>query len=85
METIESGVHISGSEIGIYASDSPFRNTITNNGWVISEDGAPIITCAETKLTAPRITVSDAFIIGGLAWKPGEDKHVRLLKYGRLS
>lgn len=85
VETIESGVHISGSEIGIYASDSPFRNTITNNGWVISEDGAPIITCAETKLTAPRITVSDAFIIGGLAWKPGEDKHVRLLKYGRLS
>ena len=85
VETIESGVHISGSEIGIYASDSPFRNTITNNGWVISEDGSPIITCAETKLTAPRITVSDAFIIGGLAWKPGEDKHVRLLKYGRLS
>lgn len=85
VETIESGVHISGSEIGIYASDSPFRNTITNNGWVISEDGAPIITCAETKLTAPRITVSDAFIIGGLAWKTGEDKHVRLLKYGRLS
>ena len=85
VETIESGVHIEGSEIGIYTSDSPFRNTITNNGWVISEDGAPIITCAETKLTAPRITVSDAFIIGGLAWKPGEDKHVRLLKYGRLS
>lgn len=85
VETIESGVHISGSEIGIYASDSPFRNTITNNGWVISEDGAPIITCAETKLTAPRIKVSDAFIIGGLAWNPGEDKHVRLLKYGRLS
>ena len=52
---------------------------------MISEDGAPIITCAETKLTAPRITVSDAFIIGGLAWKSGEDKHVRLLKYGRLS
>ena len=85
VETIESGVHIEGSEIGIYTSDSPFRNTITNNGWVISEDGAPIITCAETKLTAPRIMVSDAFIIGGLAWKPGTDKHVRLLKYGRLS
>lgn len=85
VETIESGVHIAGSEIGIYTSDSPFRNTITNNGWVISEDGAPIITCAETKLTAPRVMVSDAFIIGGLAWKPGEDKHVRLLKYGRLS
>lgn len=85
VETIESGVHIAGSEIGIYTSDSPFRNTITNNGWVISEDGAPIITCAETKLTAPRVMVSDAFIIGGLAWKPGEDGHVRLLKYGRLS
>lgn len=83
VETIESGVHISGAEIGIYTGDSPFRNTITNSGWVISEDGAPIITCAETKLTAPRIVVSDALMIGGLAWKPGTDGHVRLLKYGR--
>jgi phage minor structural protein len=83
VKTIESGVHIEGSTIGIYASDSPYKNTITNDGWIISEDGQPIITCAETKLSAPRVQVTDAFIIGDLAWKPGSDKHLRLLKYGR--
>ncbi len=83
VQTIESGVHISGSEIGIYSSDSPYRNTITNDGWKITENGAPVITCAETKLTAPRVQVTDALIIGDLAWKPSSDKHLRLLKYGR--
>ena len=83
VKTIESGVHIEGSTIGIYSSNSPYKNTITNDGWVISEDGQPIITCAETKLSAPRVQVTDAFIIGNLAWKPGSDNHLRLLKYGR--
>ena len=83
VQTIESGVHISGSEIGIYSSDSPYRNTITNDGWKITENGSPVITCAETKLTAPRVQVTDALIIGDLAWKPSSDKHLRLLKYGR--
>lgn len=83
VKTLESGVHISGAEIGIYTSESPYRNTITNSGWTISENGTAIIECAETKLTAPRVQVTDAFIVGGLAWKPGSDKHVRMLKYGR--
>lgn len=83
VKTLESGVHIEGAKIGIYTSESPYRNTITNSGWVISENGTPIIECAETKLTAPRVQITDAMIIGGLAWKPGTDKHVRLLKYGR--
>ena len=81
--TIESGVHISGSEIEIYASDSPYHNKITNDGWEITENGTAVITCAETKLTAPRIQVTDAMIIGNVAWKPGSDNHLRLLKYGR--
>lgn len=83
VKTLESGVHISGAEIGIYTSESPYRNTITNSGWVISENGTPIIECAETKLTAPRVQVTDALIIGSLAWKSTQDKHMRLLKYGR--
>lgn len=83
VETIESGVHIEGSEIGIYASDSPFKNTITNTGWEISENDAPIIICAETKLSSPRVQVTDALMIGGLAIRPGADKHVRVLKYGK--
>ncbi len=83
VKTLESGVHIEGAEIGIYTSDSPYRNTITNSGWEISEHGTPVITCAETKLTAPRVQITDALIIGITAWKPGTDKHLRLLKYGR--
>ena len=83
VKTIESGVHINGAEIGIYTTDSPYKNTITNEGWIISENGTAVITCAETKLTAPRVQVTDALIIGILAWKPGSDKHLRLLKYGR--
>ncbi len=83
VKTLESGVHINGSTIEIYTSDSAYRNKITNDGWQITENGSPVITCAETKLTAPRVAVTDALIIGGLAWKPSSDKHVRLLKYGR--
>lgn len=83
VETIESGVHIEGSEIGIYSSDSPFQNRITNTGWSITENDAAIITCAETKLTAPRIQVTDALMLSGLAIRPGSDKHTRILKYGK--
>ena len=83
VETLESGVHISGAEIGLYASGSPYRNTITNTGWVVSENGAPVIACAETRLTAPRVYTTDALILGRLAWKVGRDRHTRLLKYGR--
>ena len=82
MKNIESGVHIDGTEIGIYTSESPFRNTITNEGWEISENGSPVIVCAETKLVAPRVQVSDALIIGNVAVKPGGDGHLRFLKYG---
>lgn len=83
VKSIESGVHIEGAEIGIYTTNSPFKNKITNDGWVISENNQPIITCAETKLTAPRVQITDALIIGIAAWKPGSDKHLRLLKYGK--
>lgn len=81
--TIESGVHIEGSEIGIYASNSPFQNIITNTGWTITENDTPVITCAETKLSAPRVQINDALMIGGLAIRPSTDKHVRVLKYGK--
>ena len=83
VSTIESGVHVEGATVEIYTSESPYRNTLTNEGWMISENGTPVITCAETKLSAPRVQISDALIIGVAAWKPGEDKHLRLLKYGR--
>ena len=83
VSTIESGVHVEGATVEIYTSESPYRNTMTNDGWTISENGTPVITCAETKLTAPRVQITDALIIGVAAWKPGTDKHLRLLKYGK--
>ncbi len=83
VRTIESGVHIEGAKVEIYTTDSPYRNTMTQDGWEISENGTSVITCAETKLTAPRVQVTDALIIGISAWRPGADKHLRLLKYGR--
>lgn len=81
LELLESGVHIEGASIGIYRGDSPYRNVITNDGWTISENGAAVITCAETKLSAPRVQVTDALMIGGVAWRPSE-AHLRMLKYG---
>lgn len=83
VQSLESGVHIGENGIGIYKEGSPFRNTVTNDGWMISENDSPIITCAETKLTAPRVQITDALIIGNSAWKAGSDNHLRLLKYGR--
>lgn len=81
VRNIESGVHIEGSEIGIYSSDSPFQNTITNTGWKITENDSAIITCAENKLTVPRVQVTDVLMLGGLAVRSGTDKHVRILRY----
>lgn len=81
--TIESGVHIDGSTIGLYRSDSPYKSIITNSGWKILEGNAVLIDCSKTKLTAPRVVISDMLVTGNAAWKPGSDKHLRLLSYGR--
>ena len=81
MQTIESGVHIRGAAVEIYTSESAYRNILTNDGWKITENGAAVIQCAETKLTAPRVQVTDALILGGLALRAGADGHVRVLKY----
>lgn len=81
--TIESGVHIDGSTIGLYRSDSPYKSLITNAGWRILEGSTTLIDCSKTKLTAPRVVISDMLVVGNAAWKPGSDKHLRLLSYGR--
>ena len=79
----ESGVHIDGSTIGPYRSDSPYKSIITNSGWKILEGNTVLIDCSKTKLTAPRVVISDMLVTGNAAWKPGSDKHLRLLSYGR--
>ena len=81
IRTIESGVHMRGAAVEIYTSESAYRNILTNDGWRITENGAAVIACAETKLTAPRVQVTDALILGGIAMKTGADGHTRMLKY----
>ena len=81
VETLESGVHIAGAEIGIYASDSPFRMQIDNTGWEITQDGQSTISARESKIVAPRVQVTDALMLGSLAVKSSEGR-LRLLKYG---
>ena len=80
VETLESGVHIAGAEIGIYASDSPFRMQIDNTGWEITQDGQSTISARESKIVAPRVQVTDALMLGSLAVKSSEGR-LRLLKY----
>ena len=80
VETLESGVHIAGAEIGIYASDSPFRMQIDNTGWEITQDGQSTISARESKIVAPRVQVTDALMLGSLAVKSSEGC-LRLLKY----
>ena len=81
VSVIESGVHISGSNIGIWSSDSPFQMNIDNTGWEITESGQPTIVARESKMIAPRVQITDAFMIGSLALR-SSGGHMRLLKYG---
>ena len=41
VSNIESGVHIDGSDIGLYSSDSPFETHVTHEGVVISKTTWP--------------------------------------------
>lgn len=81
VSVIESGVHISGSNIGIWSSDSPFQMNIDNTGWEITESGQPTIVARESKMIAPRVQITDAFMIGSLALR-SSGGHMKLLKYG---
>ena len=81
LQIIEGGVHISGANISIWSSDSPFQMNINNSGWEITESGQPTIIARESKMIAPRIQITDAFMIGSLALR-SSGGHMRLLKYG---
>lgn len=81
VSVIESGVHINGANIGIWSSDSPFQMNIDNTGWEITENGQPTIVARESKMIAPRVQITDAFMIGSLALR-SSGGHMRLLKYG---
>lgn len=64
VSNIESGVHIDGSDIGLYSSDSPFETHVTHKGVVISENDMAMITVKENKMTSPRVHATDSLIFG---------------------
>ena len=72
VETLEEGVHIEGSNVGLYSSGSPFRMDIDHTGIGISENGQPTITVRESRADIPRIT-TQTLILGGFAYRAGEN------------
>ena len=80
LETIEGSVRIQGSEITLGRSDSPYQNTINEEGFVITEDGQEILAIRGSKMESARVQISDAIIIGGIAIKTTSDGHVYFLR-----
>ena len=80
LEKIEGSVRIQGSEITLGRSDSPYQNTINEEGSVITEDGQEILAIRGSKMESARVQISDAIIIGGIAIKTTSDGHVYFLR-----
>nr|DAR23510.1 MAG TPA: tail protein [Caudoviricetes sp.] len=80
IEKIEGSVRIQGSEITLGRSDSPYQNTINEEGSVITEDGQEILAIRGSKMESARVQISDAIIIGGVAIKTTSDGHVYFLR-----
>ena len=80
LEKIEGNVRIQGSEITLGRSDSPYQNTINEEGSVITEDGQEILAIRGSKMESARVQISDAIIIGGIAIKTTSDGHVYFLR-----
>ena len=72
VETLEEGVHVKGSNVGLYSSGSPFRMDIDHTGIGITENGQPTITVRESRADIPRIT-TQTLIMGGFAYRAGEN------------
>lgn len=84
VSNIESGVHIDGSDIGLYSSDSPFETHVTHEGVVISENDMAMITVKENKMTSPRVHATDSLIFGADAAVAFRciNGHFMMLRYG---
>ena len=72
VETLEEGVHVEGSNVGLYSSGSPFRMDIDHTGIGITENGQPTITVRESRADIPRIT-TQTLIMGGFAYRAVEN------------
>ena len=72
VEKLEEGVHVEGSNVGLYSSGSPFRMDLDHAGISITENGQPTITVRESRADIPRI-MTETLIIGGFAYRAGEN------------
>lgn len=80
LQTIEGTVRIGSGSVDLGRSDSTYQMHIDNDGLQILDGGNVTISAEQKKIRTPRVEVSEALMIGGLAWVPG-DGHVRLVKY----
>lgn len=62
---------------------SEYKNTMSNDRWVIWEGDKEMVSAIRNKVTSPRLQITDALIAGNSALRVGADKHVRWLRYGR--
>lgn len=62
---------------------SIYKNTLSNDRWIIWEGEKEMISAIRNKVTSPRFQVTDSLIAGNTAIRVGADKHVRWLRYGK--
>ena len=81
MDTMEGVIVIDPPNIDIGVSDSNTKLHLDNEGWDILSGGSATISARENKVVAPRFRVTDALMIGGLAFRVSNG-HLYLLKNG---
>ena len=81
METMEGVIVIDPPDIDIGVSGSNTKLHLDNKGWDILEGGQATISARENKVVAPRFQVTDALMIGGLAFR-SSGGHLYLLNRG---
>ena len=81
VETMEGVIVIDPPNIDIGVSDSNTKLHLDNEGWDILSGGSATISARENKVVAPRFQVTDALMIGGLAFRMSNG-HLYLLKNG---
>lgn len=81
METMEGVIVIDPPNIDIGSSGSNTKLHLDNEGWDILSGGSATISARENKVISPRFQVTDALMIGGLAFRMSNG-HLYLLKNG---
>lgn len=86
LNTISNWSNYSGGVLTLGTSNPEsvsYRNTLSNDRWVIWEGDKEMISAIRNKVTSPRFQVTDSLLAGNSAIRVGADKHVRWLRYGK--